>query len=259
MLVDELLQKLFHSFLHEFVELLHRFMVWRVGYGVRVKLLVHLDLDSGNQKVRDAAPVAVTAEGVLALIGEVDGNTVPMPLEELAEEDRVLARTSAVINIAKTHIRSLFSGIGFKRRSNGKIAVAIEEKLSARHVGIDFLVEGIMVLLDEFAYPLFARFFPVDRLAIPCGMHQHSLFPFFVFAGDVVRSAIHIQNYARVPVGHYGNIRNRKNSVGVEIAVSEEIRLRQENILYELIGNARCSMRNGDDEREHIKNEWRKI
>ena len=60
LLVDELLQKLLHDFLHEFVELLHRLMVWRMGYGVRVELLIQLDLDAGNQKVRYAAPMAVT-------------------------------------------------------------------------------------------------------------------------------------------------------------------------------------------------------
>ena len=48
----------------------------------------------------NAAAVAVTAERVLALVRKVDGNAVAMPLKELAEEDRMLARARAVIDIS---------------------------------------------------------------------------------------------------------------------------------------------------------------
>src|SRR3989344_4833064 len=221
----KLRQKLVHYFLHQLIELKNCIVAWCMRHGIGIQFLIEFNLDAGNKKMRNAAPVTMAAKRVFPLVREIDCHRIPMSLEKLAEKYRVLAGAGAVIDIAKTHIRALFAGIRLQRRPHGEVAVTIKQKPRSRHVGINFFVEGIMVLLDELTHLLFAWLRLIDRLAIPCRVNEDTLFALLVLTRDIIRRTVDNQKNTGVSVRCNVNIRHCKNFVGVEIAIPQEILL----------------------------------
>ena len=224
-----------------------------MSYRICVELLIELDLDSRDKEVRDAAAMAVTAERVFALVREINRNGVSVTLEELTEKDRVLPCAGGVIRIPKTHIGARFPRIDLERWTHREVAMAIDEELRSRHVGIDLLVKGIMVFFDEFVHLLLAWLLTVNRLIVPSRMDDDPLLPPFVLARNIIRGTVHIHENPRELVLHDIGIWDPEDPIRRKIRIAKEILLIQENILFKFRGNPDGRMRYGEDNRQHTE------
>src|SRR3989344_6633760 len=137
--------------------------------------------------------------------------------------------------------------------------MAIDEELRLCHVGINLLMERVMVFFDECLHLLLAWFLFIDRFSIPRGMHKNAFLMFFVLTRDVIRRAVYICENARVCVLNGEQIRYGIDPVRGEIRIPEEIFLAQKNISLQFRRNFGGCMRYGENNRQQCLKEGRKI